>query len=165
MNPTHPDSALARRERALQRVWAGAWLLACVGLALMAWRYQPAFSYEPVGPRAYPLLCLGLMALGLAWLLARPPALEVDPHAPPMGLRLLRKIVLCMAVLLGYAALFERLGFIAASTLAGSVLARLTGGRAWPSLGAGVAMGIGLYLLFDRLLDVPLPRGVLAFLS
>lgn len=38
----------------LQRIFASVLLLACVGLALMAWPYQAAFSYEPVGPRAFP---------------------------------------------------------------------------------------------------------------
>jgi len=55
----------------LQRIFASVLLLACVGLALMAWPYQAAFSYEPVGPRAFPLLMLGLMGLAL-WSLRRP---------------------------------------------------------------------------------------------
>lgn len=45
----------------VQRLFAAVLLLACAGLALMAWPYQAAFSYEPVGPRAFPLLMLGLM--------------------------------------------------------------------------------------------------------
>ncbi len=32
-----------------QRVFASALLLVCAGLAAMAWPYQAAFSYEPVG--------------------------------------------------------------------------------------------------------------------
>ena len=43
----------------LQRIFASVLLLACLGLALMAWPYQASFSYEPVGPRAFPLLMLG----------------------------------------------------------------------------------------------------------
>ena len=60
------------RSNLYQRLFAGLWLLACVGLAVAGWRYQAPFSYEPVGPRAYPLLCLALMGAGLAWLIARP---------------------------------------------------------------------------------------------
>ena len=52
----------------LQRVFALILLALCAALAVMAWPYQAAFSYEPVGPRAYPLLMLGLMALGLLYL-------------------------------------------------------------------------------------------------
>lgn len=50
----------------IQRIFASVLLLACIGLALMAWPYQAAFSYEPVGPRAFPLLMLGLMEIGRA---------------------------------------------------------------------------------------------------
>ena len=56
----------------LQRIFASVLLLVCVGLALMAWPYQAAFSYEPVGPRAFPLLMLGLMGLGLIYMIFRP---------------------------------------------------------------------------------------------
>jgi putative tricarboxylic transport membrane protein len=55
----------------LQRIFA-LLLLACAALAVMAWPYQAAFSYEPVGPRAYPLLMLGLMGLALLYLVFRP---------------------------------------------------------------------------------------------
>ena len=48
-----------------QRIFASGLLIVCAGLAMMAWPYQAAFSYEPVGPRAFPLLMLALMALGL----------------------------------------------------------------------------------------------------
>ncbi len=42
----------------LQRIFALVLLAVCAALAVMAWPYQAAFSYEPVGPRAYPLLML-----------------------------------------------------------------------------------------------------------
>src|SRR3546814_14699181 len=47
-------------------------LLACAGLALLAWGFEAPFAYDPVGPRAYPLLLLLLMACGAAWLLFKP---------------------------------------------------------------------------------------------
>lgn len=56
----------------LQRIFALALLAVCAALAVMAWPYQAAFSYEPVGPRAYPLLTLGLLGLGLLYLVFRP---------------------------------------------------------------------------------------------
>ena len=33
----------------LQRIFASIMLLVCAGLALMAWPYQAAFSYEQIG--------------------------------------------------------------------------------------------------------------------
>lgn len=44
-------------------------------------------------------------------------------------------------------------------------MARLFGGRWLPSAILAVVLGIGLYFLFDRILDVPLPMGVLAVLE
>jgi len=149
----------------VQRVFSGAWLLACVAAAIVAWDYRAQFSYEPVGPRAYPLLCLALMGAGLAWLILRPTPIERDAHDPPLDAPLLRKVALCIGLFLAYAALFEPLGFLLDSALFGSVLARLYGGRPWPSLLAGALLAAALYLLFDRVLEVPLPLGPLALLS
>lgn len=71
----------------LQRIFAAALLLVCLGLALMAWPYQAAFSYEPVGPRAYPLLMLGLMGLGLMYLILRPTPIQHSDEEPPWIVR------------------------------------------------------------------------------
>jgi putative tricarboxylic transport membrane protein len=49
-----------------------------------------------------------------------------------------------------------------ASSLVGFGLGLLFLGRPLPSLVSGVLMGVLLYGLFDYLLDVPLPMGVLA---
>ena len=34
------------RSNLYQRLFAGLWLLACVGLAVAGWRYQAPFSYD-----------------------------------------------------------------------------------------------------------------------
>ncbi|UNK48025.1 tripartite tricarboxylate transporter TctB family protein [Lysobacter sp. S4-A87] len=145
----------------VQRLFAGAWLLTCIVFAVIGWDYQAEFSYEPVGPRAYPLLCLGLMAIGLAWLIVRPPALKHEEDDAPMDAALLRKAMLCIALLLAYAGLFEPLGFIPSSALVGSFIALLYGGRPLPAVTTCTLLSAGLYLLFDCLLEVPLPLGVL----
>lgn len=144
-----------------QRLFAGAWLIACVTFALIAWNYQAPFSYEPVGPRAYPLLCLGLMAVGLAWLIVRPTPIHREEDEPALEGALLLKVVLCVALLTVYAGLFEPLGFIPSSALIGAFIAMVYGGRPLPSVITASLLAIGMYLLFDRTLDVPLPLGVL----
>ena len=76
------------------RLFAAVWLLVCAFLAVVAWGFQAPFSYDPVGPRAYPLLLLGLMAVAALWLLCKPsgeptlpiswvllPATIFHPHA------------------------------------------------------------------------------------
>jgi len=64
-----------------------------------------------------------------------------------------------------YATLFEPLGFIPASVLFGIAMARLYDGSWRISLITGTAVAIGLYLLFDKVLDVPLPLGILSALE
>ncbi|PAU62803.1 hypothetical protein BZL41_13040 [Pseudomonas sp. PIC25] len=143
------------------RLFAGIWLLLCAALAVVAWGFQAPFAYDPVGPRAYPLLLLSLMGAGALWLLVKP---HGEP-TPPINWTLVRKIALCIATLLAYALLFEPLGFIASTALAGFVLGVLFTGRPLACAISGVLMGVLLYGLFDYLLDIPLPRGVLLFLE
>ncbi|ANH97084.1 putative tricarboxylic transport membrane protein [Pseudomonas koreensis] len=149
----------------LQRIFASVLLLACVGLALMAWPYQAAFSYEPVGPRAFPLLMLGLMGLALLYMVFRPAPIKHSEDEPPLDRETLTKISICVLLLLVFAGLFEPLGFILSSILIGIPMARLYGGRWLPSIVVTTLMAIGLYLLFDRLMDVPLPLGLLDVLE
>ncbi|AAY90722.1 tripartite tricarboxylate transporter TctB family protein [Pseudomonas protegens] len=149
----------------VQRLFAAVLLLACAGLALMAWPYQAAFSYEPVGPRAFPLLMLGLMGLALLYMLFRPAPIKHSEEEPPLDRQTLTKIALCVALLLVFAGAFEPLGFIVASILIGVPMARLYGGRWLPSLVIICLLSVGLYWLFDRVMDVPLPLGLLDVLE
>ncbi|MEZ1315912.1 tripartite tricarboxylate transporter TctB family protein [Pseudomonas fluorescens] len=149
----------------LQRIFASVLLLACIGLALMAWPYQAAFSYEPVGPRAFPLLMLGLMSLALLYMLVRPTPIVHSEDDPQLDRETLNKIGICVVLLLIFAGLFEPLGFILSSMLIGIPMARLYGGRWLPSVVVTTLMAIGLYLLFDKLMDVPLPLGLLDVLE
>jgi putative tricarboxylic transport membrane protein len=149
----------------LQRIFALFLLALCAALAVMAWPYQAAISYEPVGPRAYPLLMLGLMGAGLLYLAFRPTPIVRKDDEPELDRETLHKIGICVALLIVFAATFEPLGFIVSSILIGVPMARLYGGRWLPS---GVIIGlmsIALYGLFDRVMDVPLPLGLLDVLE
>ena len=149
----------------LQRIFALILLAACAALAIMAWPYQAAFSYEPVGPRAYPLLMLGLMGLALLYLAFRPTPIVRKDDEPELDRETLTKIGLCVGLLLVFAATFESLGFIVSSILIGVPMARLYGGRWLHSTIIVVAMSLLLYWLFDYVMDVPLPLGLLDVLE
>ena len=124
---------------------AGIWL---------GWDLQAPISYEPIGPKAFPLLVLSLLA-------ACAVALLFDKRGgttwPPR--HVLMRIGLLFIVLLGYALLFERLGFIVATALATMPIARAFGGTWRQAALAGAGLGLGLFVLFDKLLDVVLPAG------
>ena len=80
-------------------------------------------------------------------------------EANPPGANL--RIVAFFLVLVGYALIFEPAGFIIATALMSAVVGRLFGGRWLQSVLGGLALGIALYFLFDRVLDVVLPAGLL----
>ncbi|KFX68855.1 membrane protein [Pseudomonas taeanensis MS-3] len=137
------------------RLFSAVWLLLCAGLAIIAWGFQAPFAYDPVGPRAYPLLLLALMSAGSLWLLFKPGVLQQQLHLPSA-----KRAVLCVLTLLAYVLTFEALGFVLSTALATFAMGLLFTGRLLPCAISGVLMGVLLYGLFDLVLDVPLPLGL-----
>ena len=136
---------------------------ACIAVAAaMAWAakgYAAEISYEPVGPRAFPLLLSGLMALGGLWLIVKP-----GPGGAGVGMAQLKGLGWSVVAVFVYALLFEKLGFPLATTLMAIPLGMAFGGRWWHCALGGAGLGLVFYVLFDRLLDVVLPAGVLGVL-
>ena len=159
-------------------------VLALVLAAVLFWfgrDLQPPFSYEPIGPRTFPMLLAGLLAINGVWMLAARRKAAAGPsqgaadenaaeaiihghfdeggdESPFFGL----PVILTLLGVLGYALLFESLGFPVATALMTAALGRIYGGTWRSGIVFGIAMGVGLHLLFDRLLDVTLPAGVLS---
>lgn len=136
--------------------------LCVVASAAMAWTaqdYAAAISYEPVGPRAFPLLLAAGLGLSGLWLVLRPAVSSGAFQGVPWS-----ATALCAAAVLAYALLFQWLGFPLATALMALPVGMAFGGGWKQALGGGVALGLLLYLLFDKLLDVVLPAGPLATL-
>lgn len=133
---------------------------ACValglGMALAARHYAAPFAYEPIGPRAFPLVLAGLLAAAGLWLLLRPASQAAGARPLP-----LMAIGACWLTLMLYAVLFQRLGFVIATALLSMPVALAFGGTWRQGAATGVGLGLGLYLLFDKALDVVLPLGLL----
>ncbi|MDN5399625.1 MAG: tripartite tricarboxylate transporter TctB family protein, partial [Pseudomonas sp.] len=108
---------------------------------------------------------LGLMGLALIYMMIRPQATKHTDDEPALDQPTLIKIGICVALLLVFAGTFESLGFILSSMLIGIPMARLYGGRWLPSVVIITLMSVGLYLLFDKTMDVPLPLGLLDVLE
>ncbi len=134
-------------------------VVAGAGMAWAAHDYAAPISYEPVGPRAFPLLLAALMALAGAWLIARP-----GPQGFGLDREHFKPIGLAVVAVFAYAALFETLGFPLATALMALPIGMAFGGSWKQSLAGGVVMGLLLYLMFDKLLDVVLPTGLLSFI-
>lgn len=135
---------------------------ACVAVAAgMAWAakdYAAPIAYEPVGPRAFPLLLAALLAAGGAWLVVWPGASAGEARRVH-----LKPLAFAAGAVFAYALLFELVGFTLATTLMALPVGMAFGGTWKQSLAGGAGLGLLLYLVFDKLLDVVLPTGLLAF--
>lgn len=125
--------------------------------AFIAWfgrGLEAPFAYEPVGPRAFPLLLAGVIGLcGLRLVFKGGGAAE--PNAPGANSR----IVLMVVLLVVYAWVFQMAGFVIATAVVAACVGRLFGGS-WRQCAIGsVCLSLLFYFLFDRVLDVVLPMG------
>jgi len=136
------------------RVFAIAWLGVCLLIAVQMWNLAVPFSYEPVGPKAFPALLAGLMALCCIDLLFRPGDAAQFPRGPLLG-----KGLLLLGVLLGYALLFDRLGFPLATAVMVLAVSRIFGGTWKGSAVSAALIAIAAFYLFDGVLGISLPAG------
>lgn len=129
-------------------------LLSAAGI-FVGWDLQAPVAYEPVGPRAFPLLVFLLLGLCAAALIASRP--QPTKWAPPT---VLLRIGALFVIILLYAYVFDKLGFVLSTALMCVPVAHFFGGSWRQALIGGAGLGVGLSILFDRVLDVALPAGL-----
>lgn len=125
------------------------------GWASQQWP-EPFGSHEVVGPDTFPMILAVVLALASIALMFKP-----EPNNKwPTGKTLL-EIGYAIIALIAYAVLMEPLGFIISTMAAVSFLSWRMGGSL--KLAAIIALGsaVGVFLLFNNLLDLPLPLGLL----
>ncbi len=124
----------------------------------------PLGSWQRPAPGLFPLL-LSLVLAGLALTLLLV-ALGTHATAPPgqSSTACPTRVWWTIVSLLAFYALLERLGFLITSFLLLFFLLRAIAGRRWlVTLAIGVGASLSSYLVFDRLLKLPLPRGPIGF--
>jgi len=131
-------------------------LLIAAFLTWYGYDLEAPFSYEPVGPKAFPLLLALVIALCGVRLVLKGGG-NVPANPPGANLR----IAVMVGVLLAYGYFFQTLGFIVATSLMCLTIGRMFGGSWTKTLIGSVLLSIGLFLLFDRVMDVVLPAGIL----
>lgn len=111
---------------------------------------------DPMGPASFPrALAIPLGLLGL-YLAVRP-----DPDPEWSSGRYLLAQVATIVLLIVYALVLQPMGFIPATALLAGLLAVMLGARPARAAVSGVATSLGFYVLFDWLLEIPLPPGVM----
>ncbi|KRA03498.1 tripartite tricarboxylate transporter TctB family protein [Achromobacter sp. Root565] len=138
------------------RILGIAALALAVFMTAAGWSIEAPFAYEPVGPRAFPLLLALIIGLCGLWLVYKGGhAVERNP-AGANG-----RIALMVVFVTVYAFLFQWLGFIVATSLMTIFVGRLFGGSWVKCAIGGVVMSLFFFVLFDKVLDVVLPGGLL----
>ena len=138
-----------------ERILGGVLLFISLAGIWIARSFAAPFAYEPVGPRAFPMLVLALLGICAVALM-----LEKKSEATWPPAAVLQHIGALFVVVVVYALLFDKLGFIVATALMVIPVARFFSGSWKQAVAGGVGLGVGLFILFDRLLDVALPTGL-----
>lgn len=113
--------------------------------------YEASFG-DPLGPRAFPLILAIPALVGSASLVAFPGTSEVFAQRERLIVQL--GAVIC---LFAFVFLLERLGFLLSTAGMVTVLALLMQARPLAACVLGVTVSPALWLLFDGILDLPLP--------
>ncbi|WP_372659491.1 tripartite tricarboxylate transporter TctB family protein [Hydrogenophaga sp.] len=128
---------------------------------LMMWGttlIQESFIQDPLGPKVFPLVIAGVMAVTALYMLVKP-----DPEPKWPGLYKLIELVVTVGVLAAYAQFLPIIGFVFASSLASAYLSWRLGATVVQSLVSGLLISVGLYGVFHWLLGLSLAKGPWGF--
>ncbi len=150
---------MSAKPKSADAIAGGALLVMGAGAVVGAVQLQIGSPDEPQ-PGFFPFLA-GLILVVLSGLLIRQALRGRSSGGEP--LTHLKQPVLAMLGLVGYVLLLEPLGYVLATAVLTAVLLFVLKVRRglsyWLTL---VLLPVGSYFLFDRLLDVPLPEGILS---
>lgn len=144
------------RDRLHDRVIGGLLILMAVWYMIETTQFRSPLLTDPVGPRLFPLLLGVLLVLLSIYLIVKP---DENPGWPkPEGWLRMGLVTLSFVA---YAYLLVPLGFVVTTTLEMVALALLFGGPPLRALIASAIFSFALYVLFNNLLGLGLPTGVL----
>ena len=111
------------------------------------------FSYDPLGPKAFPVF-LGVLLSALSLVIIAKPE---KSHFPQSNIQL--KTAFIVVLLVVYSLAFDFLGFLLSTGLLVFFMSRIFQGTTKQALGSAVGVSLSVYALFGILLDVALPMG------
>ncbi|MBK8451715.1 MAG: tripartite tricarboxylate transporter TctB family protein [Thiofilum sp.] len=138
------------------RIFAAITLLVVVAYGWAAFMLIKApFQYDPLGPESWRRILSVIAGLCCLWIIFKPDVAHFD-----ITHNALVRITLMVLLLIGYAYLFEHLGFILATAGFCIGAAYLLGAKPVSALIFGVATGIIGYVVGAKLLALNLPAGI-----
>lgn len=139
------------------RVFSSICLLLTIAYGYIAFTViQAPFQYDPLGPESWPQILAVLAAPSFLYIIIKP---EVNGFGNDM--RTLTRVGASAVLMIAYAWLFEPAGFIIATLLFCTAMARMLGTRLLPAATFGVVTGVLGYFIGTVLLDLNLPEGIL----
>jgi putative tricarboxylic transport membrane protein len=152
-----------RRDQIGSVVWGGAGLLIIVG-SLSSLKVG---SVHDPGPGLFPLMA-GILLAGFSGAVFLKAAFQKGVEKGHLGQLWVGldgpKVAYTIAALLAYTLLLETVGFLLVTLLLFIFLFRRIEPQSWQRvIVLSVLASVGAYLIFDRALQVQLPRGLLGF--
>jgi putative tricarboxylic transport membrane protein len=163
---SHADSTAGggppqARQRLRARLVPAVFLLVGLWICLEALQL-PIGSVRAPGPGLFPLLlglAFSLLSLGLLALSWRADPAEAGEVGPVR-----REVLYLIGAIFAAAWLFERAGFLLTMVAFLAIVLKALAQLRWPAAVAAAAIGgAAAYLLFDRVLLIALPSGILPF--
>jgi putative tricarboxylic transport membrane protein len=142
------------------RIFGALALILAIAYGLHARTFKSGLqvAMDPLGPSTFPYLLAVVLAITGVYLIIRP---DPSPHWPDR--RHLLEMAGVIVVLCLYALALEEIGFVLATFAAVAFIGWRLGARPLPALVNGVAVAVVLFGLFDQVLGLPLPSGLLGF--
>ncbi|GAA0828548.1 MULTISPECIES: tripartite tricarboxylate transporter TctB family protein [Marinomonas] len=116
----------------------------------------PFGGQESVGPETFPILLSVILAISSVYMMVKP-----DPDEKWSPLPMLIELVVVVLSILFFAWAIEPIGFIPASTFVVSFLSWRMGASFAKSLMTGVIASLVIFFLFNNVLELALPLGLL----
>ena len=134
------------------KLFAGALSLLGVGLFVVSLQIKTPFSYDPLGPKPFPMaVSIGLLILPL-WII-------FIPQSPVAQFKIQSRVLKLVLILFFYLLAFEFLGFMLSTTISSYLTARIIGSSRMQGLLTGLIISILFYGIFRLWLDARLPLG------
>jgi putative tricarboxylic transport membrane protein len=140
------------------RILGGFMVLLALFYIWAASQTEISFISDPVGPKTFPMIIGGLVAISGLVILARP---DPEPQWPALGR--LAEIFAAVVLLFVYAALLPELGFVICTAFAASFLSWRLGAKPIEAILAGTSISIAIYIVFHLVLGLSLARGPWGF--
>lgn len=147
------------------RIAALAFFAVAVGVLTGAFTIDEGTTYQAVGPRVFPLLvgagmCL-VSAIGVVQAFRGTDLEQIEELREEIRATHWPSVLLLVAALLGYALLLPPLGYWQTTAVFFVAVARVLGSRRLlRDAVVGLVLALAVYVLFDRLLGISLPPGI-----